>query len=703
VKCRRARHRCNGCLRCSELDPALVNVTRYELDPAPRTAVINAEIATRQEEGDTPEKLAAAFHRSITSKEKKCKAIDSMGAPCMGDYMMKRRTDGTQRKDYFIACTEWTPVWRGHNTFNIRDEVDETLLAQLFSDAGAFTSGSETAACSRIISPRTGERQKFCAHIHLRQGKSVRGNMIHHACKAYMTIYVPVDTSLRMACVLFDHLKPHTHPMPPMKKASLDVKKVYRRCVKAMGALGTTVQKVDDAPTTLLLLKGQSPAMFHPSLHSKRFKQTVVRDEKLLASPAGLGFAGEISAMSPYISDGVGVIARHIADMKLEEEDRYIHRVLITPDSHILIITMVSKLANLVHFTRTIQVDTTFGRTVGSLNETSRIENLLMSFHFALVLTIGRLYTDGSDRPHYKFLFDELQKVIFELTGKHLRFKRFTPGGNLITLGVDMEAAQVQGASESFLPTNVPEYSGIHTTDPDEFAETYVRACTSHAKRGVHGLRPYVNDAQFKRLMDFPYLKTEEDFNRFTAWVSGLNIKKVQDWWKHKLQYRWIPSSLIKTRSGIHPDDWDITDGTTNLNEGQHHWTNQQTGTKLTILEAIETARKVDFKTALEVQDSLDTGLLDNPSNNLLHRMGRKVQRGAAAVKKTRASNEEQAEITELQVEYDAKKAAKKLLDKQVKDLGAELSASKGTKKRKSRTVATASGEPLLQATSSGR
>ncbi|KAJ7478916.1 hypothetical protein FB451DRAFT_950269, partial [Mycena latifolia] len=165
----------------------------------------------------------------------------------------------------------------------------------------------------------------------------------------------------------------------------------------------------------------------------------------------------------------------------------------------------------------------------------------------------------------------------------------------------------------------------------------------------------------------------------------------------------WIPSSLIKTRSGILPDDWDITDGTTNLDEGQHHWTNQQTGTKLTILEAIETARKVDFKTALEVQDSLDTGLLDNPSNNLLHRMGRKVQRGAAAVKKTRASNEEQAEITELQVEYDAKKAAKKLLDKQVKELGAELAASKGTKKRKSRTVATASGEPLLQATSSGR
>ncbi|KAJ7138794.1 hypothetical protein C8R43DRAFT_1202271 [Mycena crocata] len=250
------------------------------------------------------------------------------------------------------------------------------------------------------------------------------------------------------------------------------------------------------------------------------------------------------------------VVAHHIKDMKLEKDERYIHRVLITPDGHILIITMVPKLANLVHFTRTIQVDTTFGRTVGSLNEW---EFVIWYGSVERVLTIGRLYTDGSDRPHYKFLFDELQKVIFELTGKHLRFKRFTPGGNLITLGVDMEAAQVQGASDSFLPTNVLEYSGIHTTDPDEFAEKYVRACVSHAKRGVHGLKPYVNDEQFRRLMDFPYLKTQEDLDRFTAWISGLKIKKVQDWWKHKLQYPWIITSLIKTRSGILPEHWDIT------------------------------------------------------------------------------------------------------------------------------------------------
>jgi len=71
-----------------------------------------------------------------------------------------------------------------------------------------------------------------------------------------MTIYVPIDTSLRMACVVLNHERPHTHPMPPMTKPTLDVKESYRRCVKATGVLGTTVQKVDDGEDFFFTLLG---------------------------------------------------------------------------------------------------------------------------------------------------------------------------------------------------------------------------------------------------------------------------------------------------------------------------------------------------------------------------------------------------------------------------------------------------------------
>lgn len=60
-------------------------------------------------------------------------------------------------------------------------------------------------------------------------------------------------------------------------------------------------------------------------------------------------------------------------------------------------------------------------------------------------------------------------------------------------------------------------------------------------------------------------------------------------WWKHKTVNKWILPSIIKCMSKIDPASWDISDASNNLNEGQHHRTNLDTGIKLTITEAIET------------------------------------------------------------------------------------------------------------------
>ncbi|KAJ7309456.1 hypothetical protein DFH08DRAFT_974707 [Mycena albidolilacea] len=56
VKCRRSRHTCNGCYRCSELDPSLVNVIHFELDTSTRTNlkdVSAADVARRARSGST--------------------------------------------------------------------------------------------------------------------------------------------------------------------------------------------------------------------------------------------------------------------------------------------------------------------------------------------------------------------------------------------------------------------------------------------------------------------------------------------------------------------------------------------------------------------------------------------------------------------------------------------------------------------------
>jgi hypothetical protein len=70
-----------------------------------------------------------------------------------------------------------------------------------------------------------------------------------------------------------------------------------------------------------------------------------------------------------------------------------------------------------------------------------------------------------------------------------------------------------------------------------------------------------------------------------------------------------------------------------------------------------------------EVKDSLETGILDNNSNNIFHLMRCKVQRSANVAGKSRAASKQTIEMEELQTQFDDAKAAKKLSDQAVKDL----------------------------------
>ena len=100
-----------------------------------------------------------------------------------------------------------------------------------------------------------------------------------------------------------------------------------------------------------------------------------------------------------------------------------------------------------------------------------------------LALTAIRAYTNRSSADAFEMLFDELQRIKKLITGKVLGMKRFVPGGNLLVMNADMEAAQVIGAARSIMKTNVPDYSGIPNDTPATVAATYfVKICYRHAK-----------------------------------------------------------------------------------------------------------------------------------------------------------------------------------------------------------------------------
>ncbi len=64
-----------------------------------------------------------------------------------------------------------------------------------------------------------------------------------------------------------------------------------------------------------------------------------------------------------------------------------------------------------------------------------------------------------------------------------MRFKRLSKGGNLLSINVDLEAAQVLGIGDSFLMTNELEHSGISTLDAEVIVTYFMRGCYIHVMR----------------------------------------------------------------------------------------------------------------------------------------------------------------------------------------------------------------------------
>ena len=87
---------------------------------------------------------------------------------------------------------------------------------------------------------------QFAAYTHLLDGKLYKSPILHRLCNAEGTIFVPVNSSFRIAVVVPDHKAPHNHPMPPMIKVSFDAKAAYRQCITANGVMASTVKRVDN-------------------------------------------------------------------------------------------------------------------------------------------------------------------------------------------------------------------------------------------------------------------------------------------------------------------------------------------------------------------------------------------------------------------------------------------------------------------------
>ncbi|KAJ7670029.1 hypothetical protein DFH06DRAFT_1321054 [Mycena polygramma] len=562
----------------------------------------------------------------------KCLAIDSLGNKCRGGPVLKAKREGSSRgQQYFVGCSDWTPKFRQNHRFhNIPDNVDENLLANALAGRPLSDDRTkDTPPCSGIVHPHTGLRKKTCPHAHIVNGMQVRGTIQAYPCDAQRTIFVPTDSSI-LKVLIVHNATGHNHPMPALTKVSFGHKDTYRQCIKANGVLGATVAKVDNAPSTIQLLQGKTLAAHAPPLHNKRVKQDLLHTVKLEKYPNGLG----VEAIRPIFH----------AELTKPLPERYIHSYVETKKGEKIIVTFVPYLLKLLDDpgVTSFDGDATYKGIEGKLNEW---ELSIFAKVVQRAASILRAYIDGASTDFFEALFDELQRVKLMVTAKPIPLKKFVRG---------------------------------------EIASEFIKLCWRHGKEPIHDFKSLVSAEQYARIQDVFYIDSKESLKDFSTFIYGLGHKKISD---ARLDY----PSIVKSQSRIPADVWDSTPSTTNTNEAQHHWTNSQTGIRLTPVEALESRRQVDENVAQEIKMSLETGILPNHNNELSHRMARNGQRQSAAARRARESSEASDISKDLQLKIAASIAATKSLKEQLK-------ATKPSKQGKSKAKA-----PILSASSSGR
>ncbi|KAL1703607.1 hypothetical protein EV121DRAFT_271024 [Schizophyllum commune] len=404
-------------------------------------------------------------------------------------------------------------------------------------------------------------------------------------------------------------------------------------------------------------IMGGAPSGFHDSLANKRLVRDMVAKKVATDAPAGRSVPGVYDFM--------------LQERNLPSTERYVHQVYTTTavPMRVIIITYESSLLALIHQASFLDVDKSFKRTT-ELDEWE-VSTFLRSHQTAI--TLARFYTDGADQAHFKKIFDMLRAEVQACTGRPLAFKRLSKNGTLLNFGMDMELAQILGAAESFLETNDPEFSGIHTSDPKELAQYMIRICRCHVMRPILELKREVTDEEYATLRQFPDLADSEALQKFEEFIGT--------WFAHKKSNYYLIPMIAQSLSKIHPDDWVVNPATTNLGEGAHARTNRETGTNLPLLDGIKAARIFDREQARRIQQERSSGVLANRNAGLAVRMKNNSTRAEKARARAAEAQEQQDQEHILKAKIEEERTAQREKAASLKELQKELAAVKATKK----------------------
>ncbi|KAJ7453037.1 hypothetical protein B0H11DRAFT_1741481 [Mycena galericulata] len=282
-----------------------------------------------------------------------------------------------------------------------------------------------------------------------------------------MIILVPVDETpetRHKAILILSNA--HNHPAHPTTKPSAQDRIKLEAAVNAAGLTGLTVQKLLNARSTSIIYNGDRVAENSPAFADSRKVRDFISAQKKKEYPRGMGWEGKHSTLRER-------------EVKLPNEERYSHTAM-DKGGFRLVVTMHPYIATFIHAILSLNIDYTFKRVEGKMDEWE-VAGFLDRFKHRL--TFASLYCDKQSTESFSQLFTELFDTIWRVTGQTLKLAPFYPDAKCRVVIMDGEVPQALGFGQFLATYNDPEISGIYTRNPVKLIGYSLKTCNPHFER----------------------------------------------------------------------------------------------------------------------------------------------------------------------------------------------------------------------------
>ncbi|KAJ7049792.1 hypothetical protein C8F01DRAFT_1264833 [Mycena amicta] len=603
ITVRRAVPTCRGILACESLDESLIVGERRELDPHAKRNLAHAQLRTRELQGTSRVGQVLTF---ISAMERfHCRGVLLDKSRCGGKAVLEKLDAPKHGKTYAVACSErHTEVADGfpHSEHHLPPHIDEGILRDAL-DGRRVIDGEDLDGCcsmTKSLSKNHGG-QAYCGMEHTKDGTRFKAKMVKIPCGAKITFFVPIAvyTSLDLTCIAYPHPQtPHRHITASGTKCPHQIREEYISLALEYGS-GVTV----NSQLAKTRFGGKTPSEYHPSLINQSLKTRLIREARKRSSARGPMTRAEETAS-------------HVA-WDQASDDPYIQSSISRAGKSIYFGANPRLLCR-AHKLRTIDMDTSFKPVDGAL-QMFEVNGWLWSH--ACMITVLRIL-----------------RLITTLTSQRLRFKNLHPGGTMLGLLSDMEAAPLLGFADAVWDTLTPARQAEIET-PISLLPYVLRIChLIECRRGVDSDQlKDLSVADREHVRSLKYCTTCEEFEEWKVKFAMIKDPngRLRAYWRHKEMHTFILPGLVQPLSKIHVDDWHLMPANTNIGEGQHRWNNIQTGVSMTPVESMKRYKALDAEQEARLAQAELTGDLRNEHNETVDRCVNSMSRKAGAIAKT--------------------------------------------------------------------